>query len=90
MPDCTPSAYWLPILSYVLPPAGALLSAIALWVASQARSTSADAQSTSQAAVSLSLLRPEQPAPSGWTVAAPDRRKSSTRGTTSTSRGEPR
>jgi hypothetical protein len=49
MPDCTPAYYWLPILTYVLPPVGALLSATALWVASRARSTSEDARSTSLA-----------------------------------------
>lgn len=56
MPPCTEPFYWQPVLTYVLPPVGALLSATALWVASRARSTSADARSTSQAAVSLSLL----------------------------------
>lgn len=49
MPDCTPDAFWLPFLAYVLPPAGALLSAIALWVASKARGTSEDARSTLEA-----------------------------------------
>jgi NO-binding membrane sensor protein with MHYT domain len=43
-------------LVFMSPAAAALLSAIALWVASRARSTSADALSTSQAATSLSLL----------------------------------
>lgn len=47
MPTCTPSVYWQLILTYVLPPAGALLSATALWVASRARSTSQVALSTS-------------------------------------------
>jgi hypothetical protein len=45
--DCTPDAYWPLILTYVLPPVGALLSAIALWVASRARGTSAVALATS-------------------------------------------
>jgi uncharacterized Tic20 family protein len=76
MPDCMPSASLPLILSYLLPPAGALLSAIALWVASKARSTSADAQSTSQAAVALSLLQAEPPEPNGYPPDAPDRRKS--------------
>ncbi len=82
--DCTPSAYWPLILAYVLPPAGAVLSAIALWVASKARSTSADAQQTSVAAVSLSLLQAEPPVRSASRSGAADRRKSSTKGTTST------
>jgi hypothetical protein len=47
MPDCTSSAYWPLILNYVLPPVAALLSAIALWVASHARSTSQDAHAIS-------------------------------------------
>ncbi len=37
------------ILTSLLPPVAALLSATALWVASRARSTSKDAQSTSLA-----------------------------------------
>ena len=88
MPDCTPSAYWPLILNSLLPPAAALLSATALWVASRARSTSTDAQETSQAAVALSLLQSEPPVPNGYPSDAPDRRKSSTKGTTSTSPGE--
>lgn len=46
-PTCTPSGYWLLILTYVLPPVGALLSATALWVASRARGISSVALSTS-------------------------------------------
>jgi hypothetical protein len=49
MLPCTSPAYLPLILSYLLPPAAALLSAIALWVASRARSTSEAAQSTSLA-----------------------------------------
>lgn len=75
MLDCTPSAYWPLILTYVLPPVGALLSAIALWVGSKARSTSADALSTSQAAVSLSLLHAEQPSGNASHPDAPDQKK---------------
>jgi hypothetical protein len=76
MLDCTPSAYWPLILAYVLPPAGAVLSAIALLVASKARSTSLDARVTSQGAVALSLLQAEPPEPNGYPLDAPDRRKS--------------
>ena len=68
MQPCTSPAYWPLILDWLLPPAAALLSAIGLWVASRARTTSRDAQSTSQAAVSLSLLHAEPPSPS---VASP-------------------
>lgn len=72
---CTPSVYWQPILAYVLPPAGALLSAIALWVAQKARSISVDAQSTSQAAVTLSLLPHEPPGPNASPPDVPGQRK---------------
>jgi hypothetical protein len=75
MLDCTPSAYWPLILAYVLPPVGAVLSAIALLVASRARSTSQDAQSTSLGvADSLSLL-PEPLERRGSRTAARDRKK---------------
>ena len=60
MLNCTPSAYWPLILAYVLPPVGALLSAIALWVASKARTTSEDVRSTSLAALDSLHLLPEQ------------------------------
>ncbi len=49
MLSCTPVDYWPDILRYVLPPLGALLSAIALWVAARAATTSRAAQSTSLA-----------------------------------------
>ncbi len=75
MPDCTLSASWQQALVYVLPPVGALLSAIALWVAAKARSISGDAQSTSQAAVALSLLDAEPPSPKGSGRRVSDRRK---------------
>ncbi len=47
MLNCTPADYWQAILTSVLPPVGALLSATALWVASRARNTSLAVQSTS-------------------------------------------
>lgn len=46
---CTPTDFWQALMVYVLPPAGALLSAIALLVAQRARSTSVVALSTSRA-----------------------------------------
>lgn len=49
MPPCTEPFYWQPVLTYVLPPVGALLSATALWVGSRARITSEAALSTSLA-----------------------------------------
>lgn len=87
-PLSTCSVSWLPYLDYVLPPVGALLSATALWVAARARSISKDAQSTSSAAVTLSLLPSEPYASSESPPLAPDPRKSSTRATTSTSPGD--
>lgn len=76
MSDCTPGLYLAPILTYVLPPVGALLSAIALWVASKARTTSAVAQSTSQAVAHRSGLLPERRAFSGSREGVPAPRKS--------------
>lgn len=51
----TCSTSWQPFLNSLSLPAGAVLSAIALWVASKAHATSKDALSTSQGAVALSL-----------------------------------
>lgn len=75
MPPCTPSAYWPLILNWLLPPAAALLSAIGLWVASRARTTSRDALSTSQGAVALSLLQAAPPELSESPPAAPAPKK---------------
>lgn len=57
----TCSDFWLSIPPSLLQAVTALLSATALWVASRARGTSKDAQQTSQAAVSLSLLHSTPP-----------------------------
>ena len=75
MLNCTPSAYWPLILAYVLPPVGALLSATALWVASRARSTSRDAQSTSLAVADSLHLLPEPLERRGSATDAPDQKK---------------
>lgn len=74
LPSTCP-AYLPLILDWLLPPAAGLLSAIGLWVASRARSTSKDALSTSQAAVSLGLLSSEPPERSVYPPGAPDPRK---------------
>ena len=76
MPDCTPALYWQSILTYVLPPVGALVSATALWVAARARSISEDAQSTSRAIADSSGTLPEPLERRGFHPPAPDRRKS--------------
>lgn len=56
--------FWQSIPPSLLQAVSALLSATALWVGSRARTTSRDAQQTSQAALSLSLLQPTPPASS--------------------------
>lgn len=61
MLPCISPVFWTSMATYVLPAVGVLLSAIAASVASRARSISRDAQSTSQAAVSLSLLHAQPP-----------------------------
>jgi hypothetical protein len=76
MPDCTPAEYWPLILAYVLPPVGAVLSATALWVAARARTISADGLSTSQAAVTLSMLHGTPPESTATGKAATDPEKS--------------
>jgi hypothetical protein len=55
-PEDMCSASWQPFLLSLSPAVCALLSAIALWVASRARTTSVAAQQTSQAAQTLWLL----------------------------------
>ncbi len=75
MPDCTQSVYWLPILTYVLPPLGALLSATALWVASRARTTSQDARSTSLAVADSYGALPQQLERRGSRRGVPGQRK---------------
>ena len=75
MHDCTPNGFWQSTTTSLLPAVSALLSAIALWVASRARSTSKAAQSTSLAVGYRSGLLPERRAASGSRPGAPDRRK---------------
>lgn len=75
-PPCTPEFYWQPVVTYVLPPAGALLSAIALLVGSRARSTSEVALSTSREAVRRSGQVSLSPDTLASLAAARDQRKS--------------
>jgi hypothetical protein len=58
MLNCTPADFWPGIVTYVFPPLGALLSAIALWVAARARITSEGARSTSLALADRSNTLP--------------------------------
>lgn len=57
MPEPTRCASYNDFLLSLSPALGAVLSAIALWVASRARSTSVAAQQTSQAALTTSQQR---------------------------------
>ncbi len=82
--DCTPAAYWPLILTSVLPPLGAVLSATALWVASRARYTSQDVQSTLAALPTYSPPPLGQPERRESPLDAPGRKKRSTKGTIST------
>jgi hypothetical protein len=75
MLDCTPSDSWQLALTYVLPPAGALLSATALWVASRARTTSTVALSTSRDHERPSDVGRVRRGDNGSPRAARDRRK---------------
>jgi len=68
----------------VSPAVSALVSAIALWVASKARSTYKDEQRTLSALVTRVQRSSNGPGDSESPRRARDRRKSSTKGTTST------
>jgi len=85
---CTSPTSWTPFLESVSPAVAALLSAIALWVASRARSTSQVAQSTSQDHELLFSQLLKRPTRSELRPAARVRRKSSTKATISTSPGD--
>jgi hypothetical protein len=81
---CTSQDYWLRILDSLLPPAAALVSAIALWVASRARSTYKDEQRTLSRLVTSVQRSSDELGPNESRRAARAPRKSSTKGTTST------
>ena len=88
MPPLTSAHCWQHALDSLLPPAAALLSAIALWVASRARSTFTDVRSTLQENEGHLLELRSSLARSESRPVARDRRKSSTKVTTYTSPGE--
>lgn len=71
-PVSTCNDFWQAIPPSLLQAVVALLSATSLWVASRARGISKDAQQTSQAAVSLSLLHSVPPDSSESRPDAPD------------------
>jgi hypothetical protein len=75
MLPCTPDTSLTLILTYVLPPLGALLSATALWVASKARTTSEDVRLTSEDLLASVQPPPGQPERRVSLRAARDRRK---------------
>lgn len=87
MPEHTSLLCWQHALDSLLPPAAALLSATALWVASRARSTYKDVRSTLLESEEHLLELRQSLARSESRPVAVDRRKSSTRGTISTSPG---
>lgn len=68
MPDATPCPSWLSFLLSLSPALSALLSAIGLWVASRARTTSRVAQQTSEAALKYSA----PPSPTASVVVPPE------------------
>lgn len=75
-PESTCGDSWQPFLLSLSPAVCALLSAIALWVASRAQRTSGAALQTSQGAVTLSLLAAEPPSSSASDRGARDQSKS--------------
>lgn len=76
--------FWEPVRDSLLPVVVALLSTIVGWVGLRLRGISRDVRSTSQEVEQQSeVLRPLLDR-SGYPLGALDRRKSSTRGTTST------
>jgi hypothetical protein len=85
---CISPGSWDAFLGSVSPAVVALVSAIALWVASRARSTSLDALSISSDHEQLLPTLLGRPGRNVSRRAVRDRRKSSTKVTTSTSRGE--
>ena len=76
MQPCTSPDYWIRTLDVLLPPAAALVSAIALWVAARARSTYRDEQRTLSSLVASVQRSSERPEPSGYRRRVRDRRKS--------------
>lgn len=71
MPEPMPCMSWSSFLVSISPALSALLSAIGLWVASRARSTSKAAQQTSQAALRSS----QQPYGGPHVVVTPELRE---------------
>lgn len=74
-PECTLYAFWSPFLVYVQPAVAALLSAIALWVASRARGTSEAARATSVGLETTLRQASLSPEPNASLRDALDRRK---------------
>ena len=84
----TCTAFWEPVRDSLLPPAVVLLNATVLWAVFRLRSISKDVQWTSSAQEATLLMQHQLLGHNGLPAAVPARRKSSTKGTTSTSRGE--
>jgi hypothetical protein len=83
LPCISPESSQL-ILTWLLPPAAAVLSATALWVASRTRGTSKDALQTSSDLERLLSERLGLPVRNASRPTAPAPKKSSKRRTTST------
>jgi hypothetical protein len=75
MHPCTSPDLWLRTLDALLPPVAALVSAIALLVASKARSTFRDEQRTLQSLVTSVQRSSKPPGPNESPPRARDRRK---------------
>jgi hypothetical protein len=90
MQPCTSPDYWTPILESVLPAVGVVASGIALWVVARLRSTSEAEQRMLSSLVTNVQRSSDSPDASESPGTARVRRKSSTKGTTSTSPGRKR
>lgn len=88
MQPCTFPPYWQQFLDVVLPQVDVVLQGIAVWVVLKIRSTSRAELQTLSSLVTSVQRSDESPEPRGSRRTAPVRRKSSTKGITSTSPGE--
>lgn len=84
MPPCTLPDAFASSLTLLSPAVAGLLSATALWVASRARSTFKDEQRILSSLVTSAQRSDGSPEVRGSRRGAPARKRSSTKGTTST------
>lgn len=88
MPPCTSPDSFARFLDVVLPQVDVLLQAIVVWVVLRIRGTYQDEQRTLSSLVTSVQRSSGSPSARGSRRTAPARRSSSTKGTTSTSRGD--